>query len=90
MNLMEYEGFLGKVAYDESVGHFHGQVINTRDTITFSGNSVAELQQALKDSVADYLAFCRDEGMEPNKPSSGSLSLRHHKISVSMKFMQTM
>ena len=76
MNLMEYEGFLGRVAYDESVGHFHGQVINTRDTITFSGDSVTELQQALKDSVEDYLAFCKEEGVEPNEPSSGLLSLR--------------
>ncbi len=76
MNLMEYKGYLGKVAYDESVGHFHGQVLNTRDTITFAGDSVAELQQALKDSVEDYLAFCEEEGVEPNKPFSGSLSLR--------------
>lgn len=76
MNLMKYEGYLGKVAHDESVGHFHGQVINSRDTITFAGDSVAELRQALKDSVEDYLAFCKEEGVEPNKPFSGSLSLR--------------
>ena len=76
MNLMEYGGYLGKVAYDESVGHFHGQVINTRDTITFAGDSVAELQQALKNSVEDYLTFCKEEGVEPNKPFSESLNLR--------------
>ena len=76
MNLLEYVGFLGKVAYDESVGHFHGHVINTRDTFTFAGDSVAELQQALRESVEDYLTFCREEGVEPNKPSSGLLSLR--------------
>lgn len=54
---MEYKGYVGKIAYDESVGHFHGQVIDTWDTITFAGDSVAELQQALRDSVEDYLAF---------------------------------
>ncbi len=44
--MMEYKGYLGKVEFDDEAGVFHGDVINTRDVITFQGETVAELMQA--------------------------------------------
>src|SRR5207245_4068682 len=55
---------------------FHGEVINTRDVITFQGKSVAELKKAFRDSVEDYLAFCASRGEEPEKPFSGQFVTR--------------
>jgi len=55
---------------------FHGEVINTRDVITFQGTSVAELRKAFHDSVEDYLAFCEKRGEEPEKPFSGQFVTR--------------
>jgi predicted HicB family RNase H-like nuclease len=46
---------------------FHGEVIHTRDVITFQGTSVAELKQAFEDSVDDYLEFCTSRGEDPEK-----------------------
>ena len=69
--MMEYKGYLGQVEFDDEAGTFHGEVINTRDVITFQGKSVAELKKAFQDSVDDYLAFCAARGEEPDKPSSG-------------------
>jgi predicted HicB family RNase H-like nuclease len=74
--MMEYQGYLGKVEFDDEAGIFHGDVINTRDVITFQGKSVAELKKAFRDSIEDYLAFCAERGEEPDKPFSGQFVTR--------------
>jgi predicted HicB family RNase H-like nuclease len=61
---------------DDETGIFHGEVINTRDFITFQGTTVAEIRQAFQDSVEDYLTFCKQLGQEPEKPFTGRLMLR--------------
>jgi predicted HicB family RNase H-like nuclease len=74
--MMEYKGYVGKVEFDDEVGIFHGEVVNTRDVITFQGASVAELKKAFRESVEDYLAFCQERGEEPEKPFSGQFVTR--------------
>ncbi|HLJ97949.1 MAG TPA: type II toxin-antitoxin system HicB family antitoxin [Gemmataceae bacterium] len=74
--MMEYKGYIGKVEFDDEAGIFHGEVINTRDVITFQGKSVAELKKAFQESVDDYLAFCASRGEEPDKPFSGQFVTR--------------
>ena len=64
---MTYKGYQARVDLDENAGVFHGEVINTRDVITFQGSSVDQLKQALEDSVDDYLEFCASRGEEPEK-----------------------
>ena len=70
---MKYKDYEAAVKFDEDAEIFYGEVINTRDVITFQGNSVEELKRAFEDSVEDYLAFCRERKEEPNQPFSGSL-----------------
>ncbi len=43
---MTYKGYQGIVEYDEEAKVFTGEVINTRDVITFQGRSVQELERA--------------------------------------------
>lgn len=74
--MMEYKGYIGKVEFDDRAGIFHGEVIDTRDVITFQGQSVAELKTAFQESIDDYLAFCKQRGEEPNKPFSGQFVTR--------------
>ena len=73
---MEYRGYLGKVEFDDDAKVFHGEVINLRDVITFEGTSVEELQRAFKESVDDYLEFCRERNEEPDKMFSGNFIVR--------------
>jgi predicted HicB family RNase H-like nuclease len=85
--MMEFKGYLGKVEFDDEAGVFHGEVINTRDVITFQGDSVASLKKAFHDSVDDYLAFCESRGELPDKPFSGQFVTRippelHRRLSV--------
>lgn len=67
--MMEYKGFVGKVEHDRAAGLFHGEVINTRDVITFQARCVSELKKALRDSVEDYLAFCAARSEAHGVPS---------------------
>ncbi len=73
---MTFKGYEGAVEFDEDAGMFTGEVVNTRDVITFQGTSVEELTRAFHDSVDDYLEFCASRKEEPEKPFSGTLSLR--------------
>jgi predicted HicB family RNase H-like nuclease len=74
--MMEYKGYFGTVEYDAEAKLFHGDIINTRDVITFQGTTVKEIEKAFKDSIDDYLAWCREENTEPEKPYSGKFNLR--------------
>jgi predicted HicB family RNase H-like nuclease len=68
---MTHKGYEGVVRFDEEAEMFTGEVINTRDVITFQGKSVAALKRAFQESVEDYLDLCASRGEEPEKPFSG-------------------
>lgn len=74
--VMEYDGYVGAIAYDDDEELFHGEVVNIRDVITFQGRSVKELKKALRDSVNFYREQCTKRGKEPEKPVSGKILLR--------------
>ena len=74
--MTNYKGYVGKFDVDIETGLVRGKVINTRDVITFHGATVREAEQAFRESVDDYLAFCEDLGETPEKPYSGKLMLR--------------
>ncbi len=76
MFVMQYEGYIGQVDFDEASDLFHGEVANLRDVITFQGRSVDELHEAFAASVEDYRKFCADRGEAPEKPLSGNFILR--------------
>ena len=88
--MMKYKGYTGHVIFDDEAKIFHGEVLGIRDVVTFQGTSVPEIQQAFKDSVKDYLAFCKQRGEAPEKPFSGKFNLRIsadlHQKSVGLKF----
>ena len=72
--MFEYKGYVGTVEADE--GAFVGRVTGLRDVITFEGAAYAEVEQAFRDSIDDYLAFCAERGEQPDRPYSGKIPLR--------------
>jgi predicted HicB family RNase H-like nuclease len=82
--MMKYKGYTGYVEFDPDADVFHGEVVDTRDVITFQGKTVRELKKAFRDSVDDYLEYCEERGEEPDRPFSGKFVLRlspelHHR-----------
>ena len=88
--MLSYKGYSGHVEYDGEAGLFHGEVLDTRDVVTFQGRSVDEIEEAFRESVDDYLEFCAERGEEPDRPFSGRLMLRlpkevHREVHVRAK-----
>jgi predicted HicB family RNase H-like nuclease len=71
-----YQGYSGSIEFDDEDMVFHGRVLGISDIVTFEAESAEELVKAFRDSVDDYLAFCKERGTEPQKPYSGKLALR--------------
>ena len=74
--MLEHKGYRGRVEFDAEAGIFQGEILDTRDVITFQGKTVNEIKRAFRDSVEDYLEFCAERGEEPDKPFSGRLMVR--------------
>ncbi len=87
MNTMSYKGYLGSVAYSEKDQVFFGKIEGINGLVNFEGESVKELTNAFHEAVDDYLAYCAEEGIEPNKTYTGMLNVRltpdiHRKIAM--------
>ena len=83
--MLRYKGYTGQVNFDPDAEIFHGEVIDTRDVITFQGRDVKEIKKAFRDSIDDYLELCESRQEKPDKPFSGKFVLRltpelHHKV----------
>lgn len=92
--MMTYKGYYGVVQYDDEAKIFHGEVINTRTVITFQGTTVDEIETAFKDSVDDYLDWCKERNKDPEKPFSGKFVLRlspdlHRELNLKAKMSNT-
>jgi predicted HicB family RNase H-like nuclease len=74
--MMKYKDYTGVVTYDADAKIFHGEVIGLKDVISFQGTSVAELEKAFRESINDYLTWCKERGETPEKAFSGQLRLR--------------
>lgn len=88
--MMAYKNYIAHVVFDDEADLFHGEVINTRDVITFQGRSVTELKKSFHDSVDDYLEFCKKRKENPDKPFSGKFNLRldpelHREVYIAAK-----
>ncbi len=89
---MEYKGYIGNVEFDDIAKIFHGEIINTKDVITFQGKTVDELESAFTESIDEYLGWCKEEGVNPEKPYSGKFNLRlspelHREVAITAKKM---
>ncbi len=74
--MMNYKGYIGKVEYDDENHVFTGSVINVKTVITFHGTTVDEIENEFKTSVDDYLNWCMEDGLEPERPYSGRFNVR--------------
>ena len=76
MNSMKYRGYTAKIEFDDRDDIFIGHVIGARDTICFHADNVADLKHEFMVSIDDYLNYCIEKGLPPDKPASGKLMLR--------------
>lgn len=90
MNTLKYKDYIGSVTFSEKDNVFFGKIEGIDGLVNFEGESVKELTAAFHEAVDDYLAYCKEEGIEPHKSYSGSLNIRispevHSKIAILAK-----
>ena len=59
----------------------------------FKATTVDEIESAFKGSIDDYLAWCKEDGVSPEKPYSGKFNLRispdlHREVAITAKRMK--
>ena len=67
---MACKGYQASIEFDDEAALFHGEVTGLRDVVTFQAKSEADLMQAFRESLEDYLAFCAERGEEPERPQA--------------------
>jgi predicted HicB family RNase H-like nuclease len=76
--MIEYKGYVARVEFAESADVFHGRVVNSGPypIVAFESTRASLLRREFEIAVDEYLAVCREEGIEPVKPFSGKLNVR--------------
>ncbi|MDR2145528.1 MAG: type II toxin-antitoxin system HicB family antitoxin [Tannerella sp.] len=95
MERLNYKGYTGSIEYSKEDNCLFGEVLGLRKEacITYEGNTAAELYDDFKAGIDHYIACCKAEGKEPQKPYSGTLNIRipseiHRKIAMLAKDKQ--
>ena len=75
-NMMEYKGYYGTVEYSPEDALLFGKVQGVNASITYEGESLAELRQDFEDGLNHYLAYCQENGVDPSKTYRGKFNVR--------------
>jgi predicted HicB family RNase H-like nuclease len=76
MNTLSYKDYIGTVSYSSEDEVFYGKLEHINDLITFESENAHDLKKAFEEAVDDYIAFCKEKGVEPEKPFKGSFNVR--------------
>jgi predicted HicB family RNase H-like nuclease len=78
MSSMNYKGYTARIEFSETDGVFWGKVLGLAPStsISFEGETVAQLTKDFHNAIDFYIADCAKSGKEALKPASGKLMLR--------------
>lgn len=77
MGTLKYKGYSGTVEYSEEDECLFGKVIGmNKDVISYEGKTLEELKADFESGIDIYLKSCKDRGVNPQKPFSGTLNIR--------------
>lgn len=73
---LTYKGYYGSAEISIEDQCLHGRILFIDDLITYEAETPADLSEAFKQAVDDYLAYCTQMGKLADKPYSGSFNVR--------------
>lgn len=73
---LKYKDFVASVHFSTEDDVFHGKIEGIEDSITFEGDSVADLKKAFEEAAEDYLSICNQIDKNPHKSYKGSFNIR--------------
>jgi len=85
---MKYGDYVGTIEFDTDDKILYGKVIGISDEITYEGNTLDELETDFRETIDEYIEFCKEIDKIPEKSFSGKILLRtnpdlHSKIALS-------
>lgn len=90
IDTLDYKGYTGTVEFSVPDRCFHGRVLGINHIFTYEGDTFDELEKDFETCIDEYLSDCKQEGVEPQKPFSGTLNIRigselHKNIAIRAK-----
>ena len=77
MGTLKYKGYSGTVEFIEEDSCLFGKIIGmNKNVITYEVKTVEELKADFEAGIDLYLESCKERGIKPQKPYSGSLNIR--------------
>lgn len=74
--LLQHRGYYGSLEASPEDNCLFGKLQFIRALVNYEGQTVAELSQAFREAVDDYLDTCASLGQEPELPCKGSFNVR--------------
>ena len=65
---MYYNGYEGSVEWSDPDNVWHGRLCDIRDIISYEGDDKEQLEERFREAVDDYLEWCAEKGVPPQKP----------------------
>lgn len=76
-NELTYRGYTTFVRYDAEAGCLYGKIEGIRAYVDYElDDRYGSVEEAFHEAVDDYLAYCDDAGVAPEKPYSGKFNVR--------------
>lgn len=66
-NNLYYKGYYGKIEYSAEDKVIYGKIMGTHSLISFESESATDIENEFHNTVDDYLSYCEEEGIEPEK-----------------------
>lgn len=74
--VLSHKNYSGSIEVSLEDGCLHGEILFINDLVSYESETVAGLQAAFQEAVDFYLDKCRRDGLEPDKPCSGTFNVR--------------
>lgn len=66
-NILYYKGYYGKIEYSAEDKVIYGKIRGIHSLISFESESATDIETEFHNAVDDYLSYCEEEGIEPEK-----------------------
>lgn len=66
-NILYYKGYYGKIEYSAEDKVIYGKIMGMHSLISFESESATDIETEFHNAVDDYLSYCEEEGIEPEK-----------------------
>lgn len=67
--VLSYRGYLAEVENAELSPVHYGSIADIDDGVYFEAESASDIENAFREAVDDYIAFCAEKGKRPERPA---------------------